>query len=162
MTGPYVWHVCPLGVPMTFTEPRHFETWEKLPEELRQDLVNAIVEEDHKVELEGWPLHTAVRRTAARDRAVSVLAEYMRVSELPRWIVPLAQSIADGVRDRCVWCMGKRREVPQAALPGLWKPVPKAAPEVAARPRAALPPGVLPTSETLSLLREKLKGLKKS
>jgi hypothetical protein len=153
--------VCPSGVPGITTEPRHFETWERLPEALRQDLVNAIVEEDHNVELDGWPSHKAVRRTAARDRAVVMLARHMRVEELPRWVVPLAQSIADGVRDRCVWCMGQRRSEPQAALPGLWKPVPKAAPEVVARPRADLPPGVLPTAEALNLLREKLKGLRK-
>jgi hypothetical protein len=69
VTGPYTWHVCPSGVPGITTEPRHFETWERLPEALRQDLVNAIVEEDHNVELDGWPSHKAVRRTAARDRA---------------------------------------------------------------------------------------------
>lgn len=162
--GPYRWHECPSGATRTMHDALHFSEWERLPASLRQALVNAIVVEDHEVELAGWPSPRAERKTGPREAAMAAIAEHMGRADPPWWLNSLAMSIAEGVRDRCGFCMALPREARQGSLPGVWKAheAPKAArhePAPAARP--ALPPGVLSTDATLALLRSGLSAIRR-
>ena len=165
---PYRWHACPVTGPVTPVDPAHLALWERLPDALRADYVNAIVAEDTDVEAAGWPHPQAVRKTGPRDRALAAILGHMRVTEPPRWLRPLAEKVAEGVRDRCVYCMHLRREPTQEALPGLWSPPPKVAPTEAPRPAAVARPmapattsNVLPTGVALQQLREGLQGMRR-
>lgn len=164
--GPYRWHECPSGAPRTMHDALHFSEWERLPARLRQALVNAIVSEDHEVELAGWPSPRAERKTGPREAALAEIAAHLKQTDPPWWLNSLAMSIAEGVRDRCGFCMALPRAVAQPALPGIWKaaeaprkaapPPPPTSPATPSTASPPLPAGVLSTDATVALLRSRL------
>lgn len=152
-------HSCPLGCPTTHP-PELFDAWERLPADLRTELVNAIVELDHITDTKGWPARDGQRDLlATRDRVLAELALHPTVkAQAARhgeaWVRGIAQTVAEGVRDRCLFCIAVRPATEQLALPERY-----AAPKQSPKP-AAPRDGVLPIPAALTELRKGIAGLR--
>lgn len=153
-------HSCPLGCATTHP-PELFDAWERLPADLRTELVNTIVELDHITDTKGWSAREARSDLlSTRDRVLVELAHHPTVKthvakhgEL--WVRGLAQTIAEGVRDRCLFCIAVRPATEQLALPERYT-APKPAVK-ADGPRD----GVLPIPAALAELRKGIAGLRR-
>lgn len=152
-------HSCPLGCATTHA-PELFDAWERLPADLRTELVNTIVELDHITDTKGWTAREARSDLlAVRDRILDELAHHPTVKAHAAkhgesWVRGLAQTVAEGVRDRCLFCIAVRPATEQLALPERY-----AAPKQSPKP-AAPRDGVLPIPAALTELRKGIAGLR--
>lgn len=152
-------HSCPLGCTTTHA-PELFEAWERLPADLRTELVNTIVELDHITDTKGWSAREArVDLLTARDHVIAELMHHPTAKAHAAkhgevWVRGLAQTFAEGVRDRCLFCIAVRPATEQLALPERYT-----APPTHAKPTEQHG-GVLPIPVALAELRKGIATLR--